>query len=172
MKNLNYKISKLQSKNDTPLNLLLLADETIESIEKYIYDSDVYVVTENQQLNPIAVIALYKINNTEIEIKNIAVSESLQGKGIGSYLVSEIKRIARRENFNTLIVGTPDCSYREIKFYEKNGFTKFDIKKDFFVENYSEPIIENGIVLRYDNVEIKSLKKMHSINVEYPNKVT
>jgi len=155
MKNINCKISKLESKNDIPFDLLLLADETIEAIEKYIYNSDIYVVTENAQINPIAVFALYKINNTEIEIKNIAVSESLQGKGIGSYLVSEIKRIAKRENFNTITVGTPDSSYREIKFYEKNGFTKFDIKKDFFVENYPEPIIENGIMLR-DMIMLKS----------------
>jgi ribosomal protein S18 acetylase RimI-like enzyme len=148
MKNLSYRISKLESENDIPFDLLLLADETIEAIEKYIYDSDVYIVTENAQLNPIAVVVLFRINNTEIEIKNIAVSESSQGKGIGSYLVGEIKKIAKRENFNTIIVGTPDCSYREIKFYEKNGFTKFDIKKDFFVKNYPEPIIENGILLR------------------------
>jgi ribosomal protein S18 acetylase RimI-like enzyme len=155
MKNSDYNISKLQSKNDIPFNLLLLADETIEAIKKYIYDSDVYVVTEHGQSEPIAVFALYKISDTEIEIKNIAVSEVLQGKGIGSYLISEVKRIAKRENFNSIIVGTPDCSFREIKFYEQNGFIKYDIKKDFFVKNYSEPIVENGIMLR-DMIILKS----------------
>jgi ribosomal protein S18 acetylase RimI-like enzyme len=155
MKNSDYNISKLQSKNDIPFNLLLLADETIEAIKKYIYDSDVYVVTEHGQSEPIAVFALYKISDTEIEIKNIAVSEVLQGKGIGSYLISEVKRIAKRENFNSIIAGTPDCSFREIKFYEQNGFIKYDIKKDFFVKNYSEPIVENGIMLR-DMIILKS----------------
>ena len=93
-------------------------------------------------------VALYKRNDKEIEIKNVAVSEALQSRGIGSYLISEIKRIARRENFNSIIVGTPDCAFREIKFYEQNGFTKYDVRKDFFVESYSKPIIENGIMLR------------------------
>ncbi len=49
-------------------------------------------------------------------------------------VISEIKRIAKRENFNTIIVGTPDCGFKEIKFYEQNGFTKYDIKKRFFCE--------------------------------------
>ena len=152
--NADYKIKKLHSKNDIPFHLLLLADETTEAIEKYIYDSDVYVVTGNE-LEPVAVFALYKISNSEIEIKNIAVAEAFRNKGIGSYMISEIKRIARMENFHSVIAGTPDCDLRQIKFYEQNGFIKYYIKKDFFVENYVEPIIENGIMLR-DMIMLKS----------------
>jgi ribosomal protein S18 acetylase RimI-like enzyme len=148
MKKSSYKISKVRSNNSLPFDLLLLADETMEAIGNYIYDSAVYVVNTDEGTQPIAVFALYKISDKEIEIKNIAVSEALQGKGIGSHLVSEIKRIARRNNFDSVIVGTPDSALRQIKFYEQNGFVKYDLKKDFFVANYSEPIIENGIMLR------------------------
>jgi ribosomal protein S18 acetylase RimI-like enzyme len=155
MKKSSYTISKVQSKNNLPFDLLLLADETIEAIKKYIYDSEVYVVNTDEHIRPIAVFALYKISNKEIEIKNIAVSEALQGKGIGSYLVNEVKRIAGRKNFNSVIVGTPDSAFRQIKFYEQNGFVKYDLKKDFFVTNYSEPIIENGIMLR-DMIMLKA----------------
>src|SRR5262245_19206575 len=119
-----YKVSKLQSKNDIPFDLLLLADETIEAIEKYIYNSDVYIVTDSEQAQTIAVFVLYKISNAEIEIKNMAVAEALQGRGIGSYLISEIRSIAKNENFNKIIVGTPDGALRQINFYEKNGFIK------------------------------------------------
>ncbi|MGE5107107.1 MAG: GNAT family N-acetyltransferase, partial [Sphingobacteriales bacterium] len=108
----------------------------------------------NDQLKPIAVFALYKINDTDIEIKNIAVSENLQSKGIGSFLIGEIKRIATKGNYKNIIVGTADSGYRQINFYERNGFSKYDIKKNFFIENYSEPIIENGIMLR-DMVMLK-----------------
>jgi ribosomal protein S18 acetylase RimI-like enzyme len=142
-----YKISRLQSKNDMPFDLLLLADETIEAIEKYIYDSDVYIVTNIENVQPIAVFVLYKISNAEIEIKNIAVAEVLQGRGMGSYLISKIKRIAKRKNFNSIIVGTPDGALKQINFYEKNGFIKYDLRKDFFIENYSEPIFEDGRML-------------------------
>lgn len=80
MKEPQYKLCLLLSKKNLPLELLLLADETKEVIEKYIYDSDVYVLTKDLSVSPIAVFALYKNNDVEIEIKNIAVLESLQVK--------------------------------------------------------------------------------------------
>ena len=155
MKDSDYSINKLQSKNDIPFDLLLLADETIEAIKKYIYHSDVYVVTQNEHVDPIGVFALYKINSIEIEIKNIAIAEAHRGRGIGSYLVNEIKRIAKKENFNSIVVGTPDSALRQINFYEKNGFTKYRVRKDFFIENYSEPIFEDGIMLK-DMIVLKT----------------
>ena len=152
--NSDYTINKLQSIDKIPFDLLLLADETRYAIEKYIYHSDVYVVNNTAQLKPIAVFALYKTSDAEIEIKNIAVSEDLQSKGIGGFLINEIKRIATEDNYRNIIVGTTDCGYRQISFYERNGFSKYDIKKDFFIENYPEPIIENGIMVR-DMVMLK-----------------
>ena len=147
-KNFYHKIEKLKSEDDIPFDLLLLADETIDAIEKYIYDSDVYLVKAPRHCKLVAVFVLHKMSSTEMEIKNIAVAESLQGKGIGSYLITEIGRMARAEKFESILVGTPDSAWRQIQFYEKNGFTKYELKKDFFIKNYSEPIIENGVVLR------------------------
>lgn len=147
-------IRKVYSKYDLPFDLLLLADEPISVIEKYIYDSDVYVATESEDAEAVAVFALLKINDSDIEIKNIAVAAKLQNRGIGSFLISEIKRIAKLGKFQNVIVGTPDQAIKQINFYEKNGFTKYDLKKDFFIKNYPAPIIENGIMLR-DMVMLK-----------------
>jgi len=63
-------------------------------------------------------------------------------------LISEIKRIARSSKYENIIVGTPDSASRVIGFYERNGFRKYDVKKDFFIKNYQAPIIENGIILK------------------------
>lgn len=145
---MDFKITKLQSADNLPFDLLLLADETIEAIEKYIYASDVYVVKEEEHLQPSAVFVLYKISDAEIEIKNIAVSEALQDRGIGSFLIDEIKRIATAGKYESIIAGTPDRSIREIRFYEKNGFKKYGVRKDFFIDNYVDPIIEDGVMLR------------------------
>jgi ribosomal protein S18 acetylase RimI-like enzyme len=147
-------VSRVYSKPDLPFDLLLLADETIGVIEKYIYDSEVYVATESEELEVIAVFALYKISSSEIEIKNIAVRKTLQNNGIGSFLISEIRRIARAARYKNIIVGTPDSAARLIGFYETNGFRKYDLKKDFFINNYPAPIIEDGVVLR-DMVMLK-----------------
>jgi ribosomal protein S18 acetylase RimI-like enzyme len=154
MKSPLYTIHKLQSSDPLPFDLLLLADETNAAIEKYIHDSEVHIATENESLKPIAVFALYKISADEIEIKNIAVAENVQSTGIGSFLINEIKRIVTKDGYTSIIVGTPDCSDRQLRFYEKNGFSRYDIKKDFFIKNYAEPIIENGMMLR-DMVMLK-----------------
>jgi len=142
-------ISKIYSKHDLPFDLLLLADETIEAIEKYIYDSEVYVVKESEDSEAIAVFALLKINDDDIEIKNIAVLETLQNRGIGSFLISEIKRVARVAKYENIIVGTPDRAARQINFYQKNGFRKYDLKEDFFTKNYSTPIVTDGVTLKH-----------------------
>jgi ribosomal protein S18 acetylase RimI-like enzyme len=147
-------IRKVYSKHDLPFDLLLLADEKIEVIEKYIYDSEVYVATESEDSEAVAVFALLKINNSDIEIKNIAVTETLQNRGLGSFLISEIKRIAKLAKFENVIVGTPDRAVKQINFYEKNGFIKYDLKIDFFIKNYPAPIFDKGVMLR-DMVMLK-----------------
>jgi ribosomal protein S18 acetylase RimI-like enzyme len=148
MNRTEYEIVKLQPGRSLPFHLLLLADETLEAIEKYIYTSDVYLVKRKNGTETIAAFALYKISNAEIEIKNIAVLESLQGQGIGSQVLDEIKRISIANHYKRIIVGTPDGSSRLIHFYEKNGFIRYAVRKDFFIKNYPDPIIENGITLR------------------------
>ena len=155
MTNINYTVNKIDSKEKIPFDLLLLADETIEAIEKYIYHSDVYIVLSMKNSQPIAAFALCKIDDEQLEIKNIAVSEELQGKGIGGYLINHIKIIAKSEEYKYLIAGTPDCALRQIKFYERNGFKKYDVKKDFYLKNYAKPIFENAIMLK-DMVMLKT----------------
>jgi ribosomal protein S18 acetylase RimI-like enzyme len=150
----DLKIKKLNSSDKIPFDLLLLADETIEAIEKYIYTSDVYVVSNEMQEYPVAIFVLQKVTYETLELKNIAVAETQQNRGLGSYIINQIKLIAKAENINTIIVGTPDSESKEIRFYEKNGFKKYDIRKDFFIVNYSKPIIENGTMLR-DMVMLK-----------------
>ncbi|MDQ8003152.1 MAG: GNAT family N-acetyltransferase [Pedobacter sp.] len=139
-------LRKLQAHDEIPFQLLLLADETVEAIEKYIYKCDVFVLKKDGLL--IAVFALLKVDEHEIEIKNIAVDNNLQGQGIGSLLLSNIKAITKETFFKRIIVGTPDISHLQINFYEKNGFVKCGIRKNFFIENYKLPIIENGILLK------------------------
>ena len=59
-----------------PYNLLLLADEFVEVIDKYIFDSEIYIYQEADKI--IALYVLYRIDNVEAEIKNIAVNAEYQ----------------------------------------------------------------------------------------------
>lgn len=144
----DYTIQQLAGTDTIPFNLLLLADETREAIEKYIYQSSIYCLYSLEVPEPIAVFALYKINDKTVEIKNIAVAESYQGKGLGSFLITAINTIAAMERYKEIIVGTADAGTREIHFYERNGFKRYGTRDNFYTDNYPEPIIENGIRLK------------------------
>lgn len=142
----NFTFTSIESSSEIPYGLLLLADETVEAIDRYIIKSDIYLLQNGME--DIAVMALYKNSNTELEIKNIAVVESYRSKGIGSILMNKAKEIAKEHNYKTLTVGTSDTGFQQIRFYEKNGFIKNGILKDFFIENYPDPIYENGLQMR------------------------
>ena len=141
----NWVIRQLSKAEKIPYHLLLLADETIEAIEKYIFSSDLFVIEQGGEL--IAVYVLYVLNKDEVEIKNIAVSQDYQGQGIGKLLLQDATHRAREKGFNALLIGTPDCALKQLRLYQQAGFEKFSVRKHFFTENYPKPIYENGIKL-------------------------
>lgn len=142
----DFTFHKVDKESDIPYELLLLADETREAIDQYIFKSDIYVLNDN--LRDIAVMALYKNSDTELEIKNMAVTSDFRSQGIGSILIDNAKQIAKLNHYSSLLVGTSDTGFQQIRFYEKNGFVKKKIRKDFFIQNYPTPIFENGIQMR------------------------
>jgi len=133
---------KLDKDAPLPMSLLLLADETVEAIEKYIYRCDVYVLVLDH-IGPIGVFALHQNSPEEIELKNMAVLESFQGKGMGGFMLREIRQIADRGGYRRLLVGTATVG-RQVDFYIKNGFSPCGLRKNFFPDNYPEPIFEEG----------------------------
>lgn len=149
---MSLKISKITE--NYPYDLLLLADETIEGINKYLFDSEVYVAKRIDNGISIGVFCLRHINTDTIEIMNIAVAEQYQNTGIGSQLLVESFKIAKAQGYKEIILGTADCGIKQIRFYEKNGFVKYDIKKNYFTDIYDTPIYENGVQLK-DMVMLK-----------------
>lgn len=144
--NLDYRLRLIEEREAYPFNLLLLADETMDAINKYIDDSDVFILEEGEA--QLAVFCLYPIDASTLELKNIAVCESLQGQGIGGLLIQEVVAIGKKRGYSRLIVGTADCGIDQIRFYERNGFKKYGVKENFFLDNYAVPIIENGVQLK------------------------
>lgn len=134
--------------NNYPYDLLLLADETKEGIHKYLFESEVYIAKLSDSEATIGVFCLYSVNADTIEIMNIAVSEQYQNKGIGSHLLMKSFNIAKEQGYKEIIVGTADCGLKQIRFYEKNGFVKYDVRKNYFTDIYDTPIYENGIQLK------------------------
>lgn len=139
-------IRRLGKDEEIPYALLLLADETVEAINKYVFGSEIYVLEQEGKI--IAEYALLPLNKEEMEIKNIAVSPEVQGQGIGKSLLRDAAARAKGMGFRRIIIGTGDVSTKLLRFYHKEGFEVFGVRKGFFVDNYPEPIYDGGKQLK------------------------
>lgn len=138
--------TRLLKNERLPIELLLLADEAVEAINKYIHDSDVYVIEREKKI--IGAYVLQKLDATSVEIKNVAVDNAFQRQGIGKFLLSDASRRAQEMGFERIIVGTADAATQLLHFYTKEGFEMFDIKRNFFIDNYPTPLYEDGVQLK------------------------
>lgn len=88
------------------------------------------------------------LSNKTIEIKNLAVKQSLQRQGLGRLLINACINIAREREIKTITIGTGNSSLNQLSLYQKCGFRITAIDHDFFTRNYPQQIIENGIICR------------------------
>ena len=124
------------------IELLLLADEQEDMIDRYIDKGKMYVLDDNGIKCECVVI---DVGNGVLEIKNIATVPEYQGKGYAKAMIDFIIK-KYREEYSILQVGTGD-SLLTIPFYEKCGFVHSHIIPNFFTDNYNHPIYEGGIQL-------------------------
>ncbi len=124
------------------IELLLLADEQEDMIDRYIDKGKMYVLDDNGIKCECVVI---DVENGVLEIKNIATVPEYQGKGYAKAMI-DFLITKYREEYSALQVGTGD-SPMTIPFYEKCGFVRSHIAPNFFTDNYDHPIYEGGIQL-------------------------
>ena len=125
MKKVDFKIQLL--KDNYPFDLLLLADESIEAIKKYINACSVFEILLNNKM--IGIMAVLINNDDTIELKNIAISKKHQGKGFGKQAINWLENFYREKGVNIIYVGTGDASHSLQRFYQNLGFEKQAIKK-------------------------------------------
>lgn len=136
------KILEITENKKQFIELLFLADEQEDMIDKYLDKGIMYVLDDNGVK---AECVVTDEKNGILEIKNIATYPEFQGMGYGRTLINFIA--AKYNNqFSILQVGTGD-SPSTIGFYERCGFTRSHIIKNFFTNNYDHPIYENCIQL-------------------------
>ncbi|MFT9846883.1 GNAT family N-acetyltransferase [Aneurinibacillus sp. REN35] len=126
-----------------PMELLLLADPSRKLVEEYIKRGKCFVAEEENHI--IGVYVLLPTRPETVELVNIAVDESCQGRGIGKRLVHHAVAHARALGFKTIEVGTGNSSVGQLALYQKCGFRMTGIDRDFFLRHYDEEIFENGI---------------------------
>ncbi len=136
------RIENKNNEKEKYLELLLIADPSVEMIMKYLPNSDLYVMFENDL--PVCATAVL-VEETTAEVKNICTAPEHQQKGYGKRMMQHI--IQQYADSYEIILGTggtgiPGKEFFQVKFYRDCGFKEYKIIKNFFVDNYPEPIIE------------------------------
>ena len=129
-------------KTDVPLDLLFLADPSIEQIAAYLSCGEGYVAYHGDK--PVGEYVIKDKENGVFELMNIAIKEEQQRRGIGAILLQHAIETVKNREAKKLEVGT-GCFGHQLSFYHRAGFRVMSIDKDFFTKNYPEPIYENGI---------------------------
>ena len=136
------EIRKVETDKKRYLDLLLLADEQEDMVDRYLERGTMYVLEDGGVK---AECVVTDERNGILELKNIAVEPDFQGKGYGKALIDFLIETYAGQ-YTVLQVGTGD-SPSTIPFYEACGFRRHHLVKNFFTDHYDHPIYEGGVQL-------------------------
>ena len=119
-------VKKIENKEDY-IDLLLDADPSKVSIDKYLGDSDVYGLQVDENIVSLAVIL--PISKNTLELKNLVTKKEYRGKGYSKKLLKSLCG-NYKQKYNKMLVGTTE---NNIPFYVKQGFDKYDKLAPFFI---------------------------------------
>lgn len=136
------EIRKVETDKKRYLDLLLLADEQEDMVDRYLDRGTMYVLEDGGVKAECVVI---DEGDGVLELKNIAVEPAAQGKGYGKVLIDFLIETYAGQ-YTVLQVGTGD-SPSTIPFYESCGFRRHHLVKNFFTDHYDHPIYEGEVQL-------------------------
>ena len=136
------RIYEVRENKKEYLDLLLLADEQEDMIDRYLDRGRMFVLDDDGIKGECIVT---DEGEGVLEIKNIATAPECRGRGYGRALIDFILRTFKGK-YSILQVGTGD-SPLTVPFYEKCGFVRSHVIPGFFTDNYDHPIIECGVLL-------------------------
>lgn len=147
----DMRIERIADNKKQYLDLLLLADEQEDMIDRYLENGDMFALFDND-LKTVCVVAA--IDNETCELKNIATYQKYQGKGYGRAMIDFISEFFK-DKYKTMLVGTGETP-AILSFYESCGFEISHRLRNFFTDHYDHPMFEDGIQL----VDMIYLKKI------------
>jgi ribosomal protein S18 acetylase RimI-like enzyme len=129
--------------------LLELADEPVP-LRGYVDAGTLYGVVDESSGTPRAAALVIDVDETVAELRALAVAESEQGAGLGSWLVQEVCTRLFDRGVRRVVVGTATSGVRQLAFYQRLGFRLTHVERDFFTaeKGYPEGLTENDIPTR------------------------
>lgn len=132
------EIRKVEKDKKQHLELLLLADEQEDMIDRYLERGDMFVLEDGGVL---AECVVTREGDGVYELKNIAVAPDCQRRGYGKQLIEFA--FSYYGDCERMLVGTGDVP-SSLGFYHSCGFTESHRVKNFFTDHYDHPMFEDG----------------------------
>ncbi len=129
---------------DAPMELLLLADPSEDKVRSYLPRSKCFVASSSGIV--VGACVVQPLGTGTYELMSIAVHPDHQRSGYGTALLKWVIDFFRKSGASQIEVGTGTFGY-QLAFYQRHGFRVTGIDHDFFVNNYREPVFEDGIQL-------------------------
>lgn len=104
-------------------------EKVLSNPQTEIIDKGGYIFYAKYNNEIVGTLALIKISDTHFELSKMAVSESVQGLGIGNKLLSFIIAFAKENKIQTLILYSNRILKPAIHLYEKFGFVEIALEK-------------------------------------------
>jgi ribosomal protein S18 acetylase RimI-like enzyme len=129
--------------------LFELAEDSARKLDAYIDVGRVLVALDGDRI-----VGHLQLTDTarpeEVEVKNMAVDPSQQGRGIGRELIAAATALAREEERSTVVVATAAADVGNLRFYQRLGFRMRSIEREAFTPaaGYEPGLLIDGIELR------------------------
>ncbi|OJG54367.1 ribosomal-protein-alanine acetyltransferase [Enterococcus haemoperoxidus] len=81
-----------------------------------------------------------RIFGKDAHITNVAVSSQNQGKGIGSFLIREVRQFAKNNDCETISLEVRISNKNAQRVYRQLGFVSNTIKPDYYTEDKEDAL--------------------------------
>jgi predicted N-acetyltransferase YhbS len=128
--------------------LFMLAEDSRTELDSYLRTGRVLVARSGPET-----VGHLQLVDTEqpgrVELKNMAVQEAWQGRGVGRLLVAAAVDLAAASAATEIVVATAAADVGNLRFYQRQGFRMRSVERDVFTPaaGYPPGIVVDGIPL-------------------------
>lgn len=129
--------------------LFELAEDSAAELDTYLYRGRVWVARLDD-----GIVGHLQMLDADpagtAELKNMAIAEAVQRKGVGSRLIATVRAALAAEGVATLIVATATADIGNLRFYQRQGFRFRAVERDAYTPAHGYPagLLIDGIPLR------------------------
>ncbi len=121
--------------------MLLKANPSNELVIQDLARGDLYVLEDSGTAVSCAIVG--PLNLLSCELLNLSTRDGYERQGYAKVLLHYLFAIYR-DLYKSMVVGTADFSNIALALYESLGFRRIRVIENYFIDNYSEKIYDEG----------------------------